>query len=176
MKIFLAKSGFIILLLFVWSNGVCAQAECALPSKTAPLLLNLRIGMTPQEVQSVFGSALRIKVKKNGERTIFQNYIKSPAPQSLNGVRAIYLRFYDKKLYQSEIFYEPRTDLKSIEEISGALAVQLNFPAAQWEIKNKQAEIHCDNFSIIADYILNPRIEITDEATRARIEKSRKKK
>lgn len=172
----LAKSVFIILLLFIWNYVVSAQENCDLNSKPAALLLNLKIGMSPEETQNIFGRDLKIKVKKNGERTIFQNYIKTPATNSLKGIRAIFLRFYDKKLYQLEIFYEPRTDLKTTEEIANLLASQLNFPAAQWQIKNKRAEIRCNNLWLLADNILNPRIQITDETVRAKIEESRKKK
>lgn len=172
----LAKSVFIILSLFGWHSAVLAQENCDLFSKNAALLLNLKIGMSPPEVQNIFGRNLKIKVKKKGERTIFQNYIKNPAPNSLNGIRAIYLRFYDQKLYQLEIFYEPRPDLKTVEEIAGALAAQLNFFAAQWKIEYRRAEIRCGNLSLFADNVLNPRIELTDETIRAKIEESRKKK
>ena len=172
----LAKSVFIILLLFVWNNAVSAQENCDLSSKPAALLLNLQIGMSPEEAQNIFGRDLKVKIKKNGERTIFQNYVKTPAANSLKGIRAIFLRFYDKKLYQLEIFYEPRTDLKTTEEIADVLASQLSFPAAQWQIKNKRAEIRCNNLWLLADNVLNPRIQITDETVRAKIEESRKKK
>lgn len=172
----LAKPAFIILLLFVWNNVVFAQENCDLFSKNATLLLDLKVGMSPQEAQNIFGRDLKIKVKKRGERTIFQNYIKNPAPNSLNGVRAIFLRFYDQKLYQLEIFYEPRTDLKTVEEISGVLASQLSFSAAKWQIKNKRAEISCGDLSLVADNVLNPRIEVTDNAILAKIEEKRNKK
>jgi hypothetical protein len=172
----LAKPVFVILLLFVWGSVADGQENCDLTSRPAALLLNLKIGMSPEDAQNIFGKDLKIKVKKNGERTIFQNYIKTPAANSLKGIRAIFLRFYKKRLYQLEIFYEPRTDLETTEEISAALASQLNFPAAQWQIKNKRAEIRCSNLWLLADNVLNPRIQITDETVLAKIEESRKKK
>lgn len=172
----LAKSVFIILLLLGWNSAAYTQENCDLTSKNAALLLNVRIGMSPEEAQRVFGKDLRIKVKKNGERTIFQNYIKTAAPRSLNDVRAIFLRFFEKKLYQVEIFYEPRPDLKTVEEIADTLALQLGFPSAQWKIEYRRAQLRCNNLSLLADIVLNPRIEITDETVRAKIEESRKKK
>jgi hypothetical protein len=33
--------------------------------------------MSPEQTQAVFGRELKIKIKKRGERTFFQNYIKS---------------------------------------------------------------------------------------------------
>lgn len=172
----LAKSVFIISLLFLWNNRTFAQEACDLSSRNAALLLNLKIGMSAPETQNIFGKDLKIKVKKNGARTIFQNYIKTPAPNSLNGVRALFLRFYDKKLYQLEIFYEPRPDLKTVEEIAGALSSELNFPFSQWQIKNKRAVIRCQDLSLVADNVLNPRIEFTNESVRAKIKEIRNKK
>ena len=125
--------------------------------------------------QSVFGKALKIKIKKNGERTFFQNYIKKPAPESVRGVRALYLRFFDRKLYQIEIFYEPRTDLPNLETTVNALSAQLNLPVSNWQTKNKRAEIKCGEIALVTDYVLNPRIELTDETVRAAIEKTRRK-
>jgi hypothetical protein len=152
-----------------------AQENCQLEAKTAPLLLNLRIGMSPDEARSVFGKDLKIKIKKNGERTFFQNYIKKPAPASLRGVRALYLRFFDRRLYQIEIFYEPRSDLQTLEAIINALSSQLNFFSSNWQIENNRAAINCGSISLIADNILNPRIELTDEIVRAKIEELREK-
>ncbi|MCY7345424.1 MAG: hypothetical protein LH614_04315 [Pyrinomonadaceae bacterium] len=175
MKNALAKLIFVILFSLVFIVAGTAQTNCEFNSKPAPLLLNLQTGMSPEQAQSVFGKALKIKIKKNGERTFFQNYIKKPAPDVLRGVRALYLRFYDRKLYQIEIFYEPRNDLKTLEEVVNALSAQFNLPVADWQIKDNRAQINCGEIALVADYILNPRIELTDEIVRAAIEKSRKK-
>lgn len=154
--------------------AVCAaQQPCELASKPAPLVLNLRIGMSPAEAQAIFGKDLKIKIKKAGERTFFQNFIKNPAPDSLRGVRALYLRFFDRRLYQIEIFYEPRADLTTLEAVADALATQLNFPISDWRIENNRARIVCGETSLVADYVLNPRIELTDETVRAKIKESR---
>lgn len=60
-----------------------AQETCELESKAAPVLLNLRLGMSPEQARSLFGKDLKVKVKKRGERTFFQNFIKKPAPSTL---------------------------------------------------------------------------------------------
>ena len=166
--------GLTILLLIFNASGA-AQEICDLSSKTAPLLLNLQIGMSPENAQAIFGKALKIKIKKNGERTFFQNYIKKPAPESLRGVRALYLRFYDRKLYQVEIFYDLRVELNSLGEVVNLLSSQINLPIADWQTKNNRAEIKCGEISLVTDYILNPRIELTDETIRAAIIEMRKK-
>jgi hypothetical protein len=170
-----AKFALIILLLLACARVGTAQTTCDLSAKTAPLLLNLLIGSSPEQTQNVFGKALKIKIKKKGERTFFQNYIKKPAPESLRGVRALYLRFFDLKLYQIEIFYEPRAGLESLETVKNALSAQLNLPAENWQIKNNRAEIRCGEISLVTDYILNPRIELTDETVRAAIVEAREK-
>ncbi len=176
MKYWLAKSAAAILfsLVFFAADGA-AQAICELRSKSAPLLLNLQIGMFPEQIQTIFGRDLKIKIKKSGERTFFQNYIKKPAPDSLRGVRALYLRFFDRRLYQIEIFYEPRADLQTLESIAAALAAQFNLPASNWKIENNLAQIICAEASLVADNILNPRVELTDETILAEIEKLREK-
>ncbi len=131
--------------------------------------------MSPDEARSVFGKDLKIKIRKNGERTFFQNFIKKPAPNSLRGVRALYLRFFDRRLYQIEIFYEPQQDLRTLENIAGALSSQLNFLISDWKIINNRAAINCGEISLAADNILNPRIELTNETIRAIVKESREK-
>jgi hypothetical protein len=173
MKKCFVKSAAIFFSLMILLSAVSAQENCELAGKSAPLLLNLQIGMSPEQSQSVFGKILKIKAKKKGERTFFQNFVKNPAPQSLNGVRALYLRFLDGKLYQLEIFYEPRRDLNSVESIAAALSAQLNFSPVLWQTKNKRAELKCREISLTADNVLNPRIELTNETIRLEIEKSR---
>lgn len=175
-KTSLAKSAAAFLFTLVFAVAYsAAQENCELASKTAPLLLNLRIGMSPDEARNVFGKDLKIKIKKNGERTFFQNFIKQPAPNSLRGVRALYLRFYDRRLYQIEVFYEPRPNLRMLEDVTNALSSQLNFPASDWRIKNNRAETICGETSLVADNILNPRIELTDEIIRAKVKELRAK-
>lgn len=127
--------------------------------------------MSPEQARSVFGKDLKVKVKKKGQRTFFQNFIKKPAPNSLRGVRAIYLRFFDGELYQIEIFYENRGDWQTLENFTGNFLAQTNLPA--WKIENGKAEIICGELSIVADRVLNPRIELTDETIRARVEEIR---
>ena len=175
MKTAAAKPFAAILFALAFAAVCAAQQPCEFMSKTAPLLLNLQIGMSPAEAQTIFGVDLKIKIKKSGERTFFQNFIKKPAPDSLRGVRALYLRFFDRRLYQIEIFYEPRTDLPTLETIADALAAQLNFPISDWQIKNNRAEIVCGETSLVADYILNPRVELTNETVRAKVEAAREK-
>lgn len=172
------RANSIIAFLFSLVSIVAAAAQqpCELTSKTAPLLLDLRIGMSPEQTQAIFGRDLKIKIKKKGERTFFQNYIKNPAPPLLRGVRALYLRFFDRSLYQIEIFYEPRLKLNALENLTAALSSQLNFSAADWETKNNRAVLNCGEISLVADYVLNPRIELTDEIVRAQIKEMRKRK
>ena len=176
MKNLSAKSVAAVLFSFILAAVGAAQETRGFESKTAPILLNLQIGMSPEQAQSVFGRTLKIKVKKKGERTFFQNFIKNPAPASLYGVRALYLRFFDGKLYQIEIFYEARQSLNSLEQVTDALSAQLNFPISDWKIEFNRAEINYGEISLITDYILNPRIELTNETIRAEIEELRKKK
>jgi hypothetical protein len=120
----------LLLLLLIFFGTVVPSAaqegNCSLA--TAPSLLGLRLQMSPEEVQSVFGKDLKVKVRKNNEKSIFQNYIDEPAPRSLAGVRALYLRFIDRRLYQIEVFYEERADIKRSATLSIHCRQNLIFP------------------------------------------------
>jgi hypothetical protein len=166
---------FLLILFFAF----CAAAQensldCALAD--APRLHGLSLGMSPAEVQSVFGKDLKIKVKSNGERGFFQNYIGKDAPGSLGGVRALYLRFLDGRLYQIEIFYEERAAVPTLEVFAANLTAQLNFPAnVKWQPVKNKALIDCGAFTLVAEKLLNPRVELTDTAKLAEAGARRKK-
>jgi hypothetical protein len=153
-----------------------AQSVCAIESKTAPALHNLRLEMSPAEAQRALGDALKIKIKNSGERTFFQNFIENRPPNALPNVRALYLRFFDRKLYQIEIFYENRNEWQTLEDFTRHLSQTFNTPAESWQFEKGRAEIKCAEISLVADKVLNPRIEITDETARAQVEAIRKKK
>jgi hypothetical protein len=147
-----------------------AQENCPFMTANSPSLLGLKLNMSPEQAQSVFGKDLKIKVKKNTEKRIFQNYIDKKPPASLAGVRALYLRFYNRRLYQIEVFYEERNDIKTLKDFTGSLSAVWNFPAADWREEKRKAIINCGEFTIVADKILNPRVELTDEPLRAQVE------
>lgn len=160
-----------LILLFLFCSIPCAAQENCDLSNTS--LLGLKLGMSPEQARSVFGRDLKVKVKKKGQRTFFQNFIKKPAPNSLSGVRAIYLRFFDGRVYQIELFYENRSDQQTLENFIGDFSAKTSFPALKTE--NGKAQAICSDISIVADRILNPRIELTNETVRARIDESREK-
>lgn len=163
-----------VFLLMLGCVGISpSQTTCEFSPKTAPLLLNLRPGMSSEEVQSVLGKSPKIKVKKDGEKIFFESYAEKRAPAALRNVNAFYLRFFDRKLYQIEIFYNPRTDLPNLEAITNNLSQQLNFSPQTWQIKNKRAAVKCNELSLKADSILNPHIELTDEIIRKTVEEKR---
>lgn len=116
---------------------------------------------------------MKIKVKSNGDRTFFQNYIDKPAPAVLSGIRALYLRFLDGRLYQIEIFYEERADVPALGVFTANLSARMNFPAEAWRFERGKAIIDCGAFSLIADKILNPRVELTDKIKRDEAESKR---
>ena len=130
--------------------------------------------MTVDEVNRKFGN-LKIRIKNNDDYRFFQNYIDKKPPQNLSGVRAIYLRFFEKKLYQIEIFYEENkypADIKSFTEI---VSNQLNLPVLDWKFANRQAVFACSENSLKIDYQLNPRIELTNEIVKKQIDEINKK-
>src|SRR5688572_32127555 len=99
MKIFL-----LLILPVFFAVSISAQEKCELSVNAAPTLFNLKLGMNGAQAKQAVQGKLKIKNTKTG--TFFQNFIKNSPPNNLNGVRAIYLRFFDSRLYQIEIFYE----------------------------------------------------------------------
>ena len=151
-----------------------AQATCALP--TPPVLLGLRLEMSPEQAQSVFGGDLKISFKTKDEKTIFENYINKSAPPRLAGVRALYLRFFDRRLYQIEVFYEERSDRATLESFVAALSADLQIPPELWKNERGRSEIICPGFSLVAHKTLNPRIELTNETARKQVEDLRRER
>jgi hypothetical protein len=165
---------FFLTLFFVLSCA--AQETCGLEAKEAPALLGLKLGIAPAQARGVFGKDLKIKNKRKGEYTFFQNFIEKPPPNSLAGVRALYLRFFDGSLYQIEIFYEEKSQLQTLEAFTAMLSSKWNFPVSLWITAQGKARIDCGELTLVADNVLNPRIEITNESDRARVEARRKRK
>ena len=169
------KSHLLIFFFLIFVIPSAAQTPCVASSETAPALLDLRLGMSPPAVQNALGRELKIKIKNKGERTFFQNFIDKRPPPTLQRVRAIYLRFYDGRLYQIEIFFENAPGWQNLDDFTNYLRSALPLPV-EWMTEKGRSEIRCEHFSIVADHVLNPRVEITDEDVRARIEELRKKK
>ncbi|MDQ3800141.1 MAG: hypothetical protein M3384_11855 [Acidobacteriota bacterium] len=160
--------------------GLTCAAQSVCPTVTpseSPALFNLKLGMTPAEARSVLGKSLKIKNKRGGEYTFFENFIEKPAPVSLTGVRALYLRFFKGSLYQIEIFYEGETGgAQTLESFINLQAAKLNLPPPElWKIKYGIAEINCGAFSVEADNFLNPRLQLSDETTLKEVAEKRKK-
>lgn len=162
---------FFALLFFV--RPAFSQDSCNLSNQ--PRLQNFALGMSPAEAQGAIGKAAKIKVKKKGQRTFFQNYIKKPADGSLAGVRAFYLRFFDARLYQIEIFYEDRAAWQTLPDFVAALSAETAVPPTAWREEKTKFVANCGAFTIYADKILNPHVELTDENIRARVEVLRAK-
>jgi hypothetical protein len=161
----------LLICFFAVAAPVVAQEQvCDLEIKNAPAVQNLKLGMSPEAVQAVFGRALKIKIKKNGNRVFFQNFIKKPAPQSLSGVRALYLRFFDRRLYQIEIFYEDKPEWRTLADFTRSQSIALNLPEDLWRNVRSRREISCADFSVFADKLLNPKIELTDRKTLSQAE------
>ncbi len=163
------KLPFLLILLLIFLLPCAAQETCQVELKDAPTFFNLRLGMTAPEVQNIIGKKLKVKVKKKGERTFFQNFIKQPPPNTLSGVRALYLRFFNGALYQIEIFYEEKTVWKTVASSTEVFSAKLNLAQSFQENTMKRIESKCIGFSLMADNVLNPRIELTNEMIRAQV-------
>jgi hypothetical protein len=140
----------------------------------APAIFGLRLGLSFEGVQAALPT-IKIKPKKNGEGSFFQNFVEQPAPPNLAGVRALFLRFFNNKVYQIEIFYDDKDRAIKLEDFTNQLSTDLNMPTEAWTIKNGQAKIDCGDFLVTADTVLNRHIELTDDAARAEFMKKQQK-
>ncbi len=145
-----------------------ARDNCLWTMRKADAALNLQLGMTTAEVQAAVGRDLKINLKPKGDYRFFENYINKNPPPRFRGVRALYLRFFEQKLYQIEVFYEAEVS-PTLENFTGILAGQFNFPAAEWFYENKKAIVRCGENTLAADYVLNPRVELTNKTILATV-------
>jgi hypothetical protein len=169
MKIFLITISVLLL-----STNLFAQQKCELNLSEAPALQNLKLGISPIEARNILG--IKVKAKKEGQSTYFQNYIKKKAKGNLTGIRAIFLRFYDAKLYQIELFYEKPYRWQNLENLLDDYSIKNNFPREFWQIEYGYADVNCNGFSLDADYKLNPHIQLTNDAIAEIVEKEREEK
>ncbi len=167
MKIFL-----LLILLCFFAVSISAQEKCELSVNAAPTLFNLKLGMNGAQAKRAAQNRLNIKNIKTG--TFFQNFIKNSPPPNLSGIRAVYLRFFDSKLYQIEIFYA--NENANLENFVRDFSAKENLPFEFWKIEYGIAALDCSGFSVKADNFLNPRIELTDELINAEFEKTQEKK
>jgi hypothetical protein len=129
----------------------------------APALAGFKLGMSIEQTQAVLGSRFKIPKKKTGGGSFFQNFTGEQTPQSLSGVHALFLRFFDFKLYQIELFYEDAAKPNKLDEFIQTLSADLALPA-NWNIEHHRAAIDCGDFTVTADTTLNPHVELTDDA------------
>lgn len=162
---------FIALLIFS-AVPHAAPDKCDLGRENAPPLLDLRLGMTAAEAGAVLRRGL--KIKPAGQQTFFKNFINRRAKRKLAGLRALYLRFYEGRLYQIELFYEE--DFRRWPDLAAFIAdysARRDFPPDFWQVEYGYARAACRGFSLSADYVLNPHIQLTDTAVAELVETRR---
>jgi hypothetical protein len=162
-------------LILVLSIKAQQEQPCRKALNEAPAIYGLKLGMSFEEVRPVFGEA-KVKPKKTGEGSYFLDFNELPPPERLKGVRVAYLRFFDSKLYQIEIFYDDKDQATKLEDFTNQLSTDLNLPSTSWKIKNGLAEINCGDFVLTADTVLNRHIELTDDAALTEFKKKKQQK
>ena len=158
----LAKFTLILAVIIGFNSYGVSQEICRRTLEEAPSVFGLKLGMTFEQMQGVLGNSFKFKPKKTGEGSYFQNFIDRPSPAAIPGVRAFYLRFFDQKLYQIEIFFEDKGNPPSLQDFLAGLSVDLGITPTHWVIKDGKAQMNCGDFVVEADVPLNPRLQITD--------------
>lgn len=167
------KFSFLIITVLLFSVNFSAQQKCELTLNESPRLQNLKLGMTPQEASIAL--LTKVKAKREGQSTFFKNYIKKEAKGNLSGTNAFYLRFYEGKLYEIEFFYKKDYRWQTLENFLDDYSAKHNFPREFWQTEYGYASANCEGFSLRADYILNPRIQITESKTAEIVESKQEK-
>ena len=170
----LAKLTFIFIAAFAFCIPARSQEPCQKTIAEAPAVFKLKLGMTFEQMKSILGPAFKFKPKKTGVGSYFVNFIDQPAPNSLPGVRAAYLRFFDHKIYQIEIFYEDEGKTIRLEDFTTRISPELGVQNSSWNFKNGTASVDCSEFTIRADAPLNPRLLMTHTTAEAAFQKSLK--
>ena len=159
-----------LIFLIAFASSISAQEKCELPMSSAPAMFNLRLGMSGRDAKNAVSGKLNIKIKEEG--VFFQNFIKKSSPKPIEGVRAIYLRFFDSKLYQIEIFFEK--EVSDFEEFVRNYSTKNGLDFKYWSVKNGVAKLNCQGLSMTIDNYLNLRVELTDDELLKRFKDSKK--
>ena len=154
---------FLLAIILLFTTCIDAQQKCELKMEQSPTIKGLKLGMSPQDATTLLG--MKVKAKLEGQYSFFKNYIKKKAKGKLVGIRAMYLRFYNGKLYQIEVFYEKDFRWQTLETFIDDYSNTNNFQRGFWQTEYGYSKATCNGFSLDADYILNPHIQITKDAT-----------
>ena len=154
-------------------SAAAQQQPCGKTLSEAPAIHGLRLGMTFEEFYSALGQDMKMKPPKTGEGSFFLDFNELPPPNNFKGVKAAYVRFFNNKVYQIEIFYDDKDQVTKLEDFTNRLSTDLNLSATAWKIKNAHAEIDCGDFVLTADVVLNRHIELTDDAALTEFKKKK---
>jgi hypothetical protein len=168
------RAGLILISIAILTIPISAAAQepCQKDLAEAPAVFGLKLGMTFEQMRGVLGPAIKLKPKKSGEGSYFENFIDRPSPGSLAGVRAMYLRVFNNKIYEIEIFYENNGKPVRLEDFITRLSPELALPTPLWKVTSGSGTIDCKAFTIKADVPLNPRLQITDVTAAEDFEKA----
>ena len=162
-----------IFFVLLGSFSVGANAECKLTIPESPPIAAVRLGMSPEDVNAALAGAARVKVKSDEQTSYFKSFRKpGKAKGALKGARAFFVRFFERRVYQVEIFYHEGSRPTNLESFVEAYSNASGFPQSTFVIKHGYATAKCDGFVIRADTKLNPHIEITDEVALKKLEDS----
>jgi hypothetical protein len=130
----------------------------------APEISGIKLAMPITDLANVVGPKIKFKPAKNGTGSFFQNFVEQAPPPKLTGTRAMYVRYFNGRVYQIEIFFEDKDKPSKLKEFTDRLSTYYELPREAWIAKNGRAELDCGTFRVSADAVLNRHIELTDVA------------
>ena len=157
-----------LLLLFVLFAGQLF-AECKATLGEKPTIEGLRLGMSASQVNEVIRGVGKVKIKKDGHYSFFKTKLKNKKRGRFVGLRSIFLRFYDKQLYQIEFFFHENRYSNEVGQFVSKFSKENAFPADIFTIEHGYAVAQCVGFSLRADTKLNPHITMTEDAVAEKV-------
>ena len=117
------------------------QANCT--SLTSPVIQELKLGMTVNEVSKKLNKIIATKKVKDSSPEFYSALISN-----LRGVKYVYLNFFKGKLFYLKVAYDSSINWNGITEFQTATSKALNLPNT-WQGKYSfEKQLICNNFEI----------------------------
>lgn len=136
--------------------GCNQQSKCALTLEQSPAIRGIRLGMTTEQIQSLFPE-IKLEQSKDDRETGFQSGLIYGSNSQLQGIKTISLDFLDNRLYEFRVEYQDTGEFKRSEQFLEAITPQLGLPEKWWgESVYETGVLECKGFTLTAGLTPDP--------------------
>lgn len=144
-----------ILRLIVLCLLFCGAAigQCDLTLKDAPAIRGLKFGMSGDQVIATIGKPLKT-LDPDANNWAYNPGMQLTDVKGLDGITLLSLSFYNGKLFNITVDYNPQITWKDAREFSQAISPSLKLPTNGWkfdDMNSRRAEMVCKEFNIVID-------------------------